>query len=96
MPKQTQQYEHEDQLGRTIEPGHIVAVTPGYSRHIHIGRVVRVTRSRVRIALVNQYRSATGELTRYDTEYQAHPDRTLILTDIEQELTVLSLKGLLK
>ena len=93
MPKPTVEYTHQDRLGQPIRIDSIVAFCYSGGNTIHIGRVIRLTAKRVRVAYTYSYVNHAGELTRWKTTYQAHPDRILVLNNIEQELTVMALKG---
>jgi hypothetical protein len=93
MPKPTQTYQHRDRLNQPILVDSIVAFCFSGGNTIHIGRVIRLTAKRVRIAYTYEYVNHAGEQVRWKTTYQAHPDRTLVLNNIEQQLTVMALKG---
>ena len=93
MPKPTIQYTHKDRLGQQILVDSIVAFCYSGGNTIHIGRVIRLTAKRVRVAYTYEYTNHSGERVRWKTNYQAHGDRILVLNTIEQELTVMALKG---
>ena len=93
MPKPTIEYTHKDRLGQQIQIDSIVAFCYSGGNTIHIGRVIKLTAKRVRIAYTYEYVNHAGDRVRWKTTYQAHPDRTLVLNNIEQQLTVMALKG---
>ena len=94
MPKPQAVHQHQDRLGQAIAVDSIVAFCYSGGTTIHIGRVVRLTAKRVRVAYTYEYTNHEGELVRWKTTYQAPGDRVLVLNQIEQQLTVLALKGL--
>ena len=94
MPKPEQRYEHQDRLGQTIGVNAIVAFCYSGGNTIHVGRVVRLTARRVRIEYTYEYMNHNGEQVRWSSTYQGHPDRLIVLNRIEQQLTVMALKGL--
>ena len=87
-------YTHQDRLGQPIHVDSIVAFCYSGGNTIHIGRVIRLTAKRVRVAYTYEYVNHAGDRVRWKTTYQAHGDRVLVLNQIEQELTVMALKGL--
>ena len=93
MPKPTVTYTHKDRLGQNITVDSIVAFCYSGGNTIHIGRVIKLTAKRVRVAYTYEYTNHSGDRVKWKTTYQAHPDRILVLNQIEQELTVLALKG---
>jgi hypothetical protein len=95
MPKQIIQYEHCDQLNQPLTVDAVVAFCFAGGNQVHIGRVVRLTARRVRIAYTSEYTNHAGEQVKWTTTYQAHPDRVLILNGVEQQLTLLALKGVI-
>jgi hypothetical protein len=94
MPKPTPVYQHKDRLNQPITVDSIVAFCYSGGNTIHIGRVVKLTAKRVRVAYTYEYTNHSGDRVRWKTTYQAHADRVLVLNQIEQELTVMALKGL--
>ena len=94
MPKPEQQYTHQDRLGQAIAVDSIVAFCYSGGNTIHVGRVVKLTARRVRIEYTYEYTNHKGELTRWTSTYQGHPDRLIVLNRIEQQLTIMALKGL--
>jgi len=94
MPKPTVTYQHRDRLNQPILVDSIVAFCYSGGNTIHIGRVVKLTAKRVRVAYTYEYTNHSGDRVRWKTTYQAHADRVLVLNQIEQELTVMALKGL--
>ena len=94
MTRPTPVYEHADRLGQPIKIDTIVAFCYSGGTTIHIGRVIKLTAKRVRIAYTYEYTNHSGDRVRWKTNYQAHADRVLVLNQIEQELTVMALKGL--
>jgi hypothetical protein len=93
MPKPIPVYQHQDRLGQNITVDSIVAFCYSGGTTIHIGRVIRLTAKRVRVVYTYEYTNHSGDRVRWKTDYQAHPDRVLVLNQIEQQLTVLALKG---
>jgi hypothetical protein len=93
MPKSIPTYTHQDRLGQPILIDSIVAFCYSGGTTIHIGRVIRLTAKRVRVAYTYEYTNHAGDRVRWKTNYQAHGDRILVLNHIEQELTVMALKG---
>ena len=93
MPKPTIEYQHQDRIGQPVTIDSIVAFCYAGGNTIHIGRVIRLTAKRVRVAYTYEYTDHAGDRVRWKTDYQAHGDRILVLNNIEQELTVMALKG---
>ena len=94
MTKPTVQYKHQDRLNQPIAVDSIVAFCYTGGNTIHIGRVAKLTARRVRINYSYEYTGMNGLPTRWKSDYQARPANILVLNNIEQQLTVLALKGL--
>jgi peptidyl-tRNA hydrolase len=95
MPKPQLQYTHTDRLGTPIAVDNIVAFCYSGGNTIHVGRVVKLTARRVRIAYTYEYTNHSGERVKWTSTYQGHPERLIVLNNIEQQLTVMALKGLI-
>lgn len=93
-PKKKPTYEHVDRLHQPITADSIVAFCYTGGNTIHIGRVARLTAKRVRVNYTYEYTNHEGLPTRWKSNYQAHPSNILVLNNLEQQLTVLALKGL--
>jgi hypothetical protein len=87
-------YQHQDRLGNPIHINAVVAFCYAGGTTIHIGRVVRLTAKRVRIEYTYEYTNHSGERVKWTSTYQGHPERLIVLNNIEQHLTVMALKGL--
>ena len=86
---------HVDQLEQPIETGDYIAFSYAYSTGIRIGRVIRLTQRRVRIAYKHQYTCREGEVRISEWQYLARPERTLVLGDsLDQQIVMLRLKNL--
>ena len=86
---------HQDQMGQSIETGDYIAFSYAYSTGIRIGRVIRSTQRRVRIAYKHQYTCREGEVRISEWQYLARPERTLVLGDsLDQQIVMLKLKNL--
>ena len=94
MPKSQIEYTHRDKLNQPLTVDSIVAFCFCGGNQIHLGRVVKSTARRVRIVYTADYKNHAGQQVRYRPTYQAHPDRVVVLNGIEQQLTMLALKGL--
>lgn len=94
MAKLKPTYEHKDRYGNPILVDHIVAFCYSGGNQIHLGRVVKLTAKRVRIHYTYEYTGLNGISQRWSSNYQAHPSNILVLTNIEQHLTMMALKGL--
>lgn len=94
MPKPIVHYEHRDRLHQHITVDSIVAFCYTGGKTIHIGRVAKLTAKRVRINYTYEYTNHEGIPTQWKSNYQAHPSNILVLNNLEQQLTVLALKGL--
>jgi hypothetical protein len=86
-------HEHKDRYGNPILVDHIVAFCYSGGNQIHLGRVVRLTAKRVRIHYTYEYTGLNGVPNRWTSDYQAHPGNILVLSNIEQHLTMMALKG---
>lgn len=91
----TATYQHRDRLNQEIAVDSIVAFCYSGGKRIHIGRVIRITKKRVRIHYTYDYVNSAGIDMSWTSDYQADPVNILVLNHIEQELTVLALKGVL-
>ena len=91
-------YEHTDQIGQQIQPGDHVAFAWSGSPGIRVGRVVSLTRHRVRIVykwIWTDWADPTNTSIR-EWRYLSTPGRVLVLSEgLPSELTLLKLKGLL-
>jgi hypothetical protein len=94
MPKPQEQYTHTDRLGRPITVDSIVVFCYSGGNTIHVGRVVKLTARRVRIRYTYEYTNHNSERVKWTSTYQGHPERLIVLNNIEQQLTVMALKGL--
>ena len=88
-------YEHQDRLNQPIAVDAIVAFTYTGGKRVHIGRVTRLTAKRVRINYTYEYTGMTGITQQWRSDYQADPVNIIVLTGIEQQLTLLALRGVL-
>ena len=87
-------HSHTDRLNQPILPDSIVAFCYTGGNTMHIGRVARITRKRVRIAYRYEHTATNGNKYRWESDYQAQPQNILVLNNLEQQLTVLALRGL--
>ena len=84
--------EHFDHLGQTISPGDYISFTWANSRGLHIGRVLKLTKQRIRISYnVNfVHNNVRHEYTGYRF---ARPEDCLILSEnLQQQLTLATLQ----
>jgi hypothetical protein len=86
--------QHLDRLGREVKLDHIVAFTWSRATGVTIGRVIRITPKKIRIEYRNTY-VHMGETRIVTGRHITASGNTLILTGIEQHLTVAALKGLI-
>ena len=89
------QYQHTDRLGQPVRVDTVVAFSYTGGKRVHIGRVTRITAKRVRIRYSFEYTNHVGQLTNWTSDYQADPANIIVLDHIEQQLTLLALKGVL-
>ena len=84
--------EHRDQLGQSIEVGQFAALTYANSRRVYVGKVIKLTAQRVRLAFNNQY-EYKGKLHTYATRHLARPEDVVVLNDaLPQHLTMAALQ----
>ena len=95
VKKPVETYEHRDRLNQAISIDMIVAFSYSGGKRVHIGRVKKITKKRVRIRYTYEYNPATGQAMKWLTDYQADPANILVLDHIEHELTLLALRGVL-
>lgn len=86
--------QHTDKINQPITINSVVAFAFSYSNGVRLGTVVKLTAKRVRVAYKHNWRDKNGALHTYEWNYLANPERVLVLTDsLQQELTILKLKG---
>jgi hypothetical protein len=84
--------EHFDHLGQAIHPGDYVSFTWASCRGIHVGRILKLTKQRVRIVF---NRSFVHDNVRHEyTGYHiARPTDCLVLGQtLQQQLTIATLQ----
>ena len=84
--------EHSDHLGQTISPGDYVSFTWSNYRGIRVGRVLKLTKQRIRIIFNNSY-VHNGVRTEYTSYHVARPTDCLVLSEsLQQQLTMATLQ----
>jgi hypothetical protein len=87
-------YEHQDQFGRPLSLGQVVAFSTSYDRGCRVGTVITLTRLRVRVRYVYDWRDQAGELRTSQYLHLARPGETVILdAELPKHLTMLALRG---
>ena len=95
VEKPVETYEHRDRLNQAVAVDMIVAFSYTGGKRVHIGRVKRITKKRVRIHYTYEYTNPSGIPSSWTTDYQADPVNIIVLNGIEQQLTLLALRGVL-
>lgn len=93
MPKPIPTYEHKDRYGNPILVDNIVAFCYSGGNQIHLGRVTKLTAKRIQIHYTYEYVGMNGITQKWTSNYRAHPGNVLVLNGIEQQLTIMALKG---
>ena len=92
MPKIPTLYEHSDKLTQPIRPGDYVAFSHSYTPGVLYGRVIKLTRLRVRIEY-NYSNYWNGTLYSGVGKHLARPEQVIVLGDtLQQHLMLDALK----
>jgi hypothetical protein len=84
--------EHSDHLGQPIRPGDYVSFTWANYRGIRVGRILKLTKQRVKIIFNNSYVHA-GVRNEYTSFHIARPTDCLVLSEtLQQQLTMATLQ----
>lgn len=87
---------HTDQIDQPIQLDDYITFTHAYSSGIKLGRVVKLTKQRVKIAYKHKYIDKNNSVQIYEWTYLARPERTIVITPtLDQQLTMLKLKNLI-
>lgn len=85
---------HIDRLGQPVTVDAVVAFTWRQGTGVRVGRVVKLTAKRVRIAYIAES-THQGETQRWASNHITAAENVIVLNSVEQQLTVLALRGLL-
>jgi hypothetical protein len=84
--------EHFDHLGQSISPGDYVSFTWANSRRLYIGRVLRLTKQRIKIVF-NYSFVHNGKQIEYTSSRISRPEDCLVLSEnLQQQLTLATLQ----
>ena len=84
--------EHFDHLGQPIGPGDYVSFTLSNYRGVRVGKILKLTKQRVRIVFQNSY-VHNGVRHEYTSYHIARPTDCLILGEkLQQHLTMATLQ----
>jgi len=86
--------QHLDRLGREVKLDDIVAFTWSMGTGVVIGRVIKITPKKIRIEYRATY-THNSETRTVTGRHITDSANTLILTGVEQHLTVAALRGLI-